>query len=388
MKLHQNIVDAIFRCLHEIFEENKYADKVIERTLKTNPKWGGRDRRFIAETTYDIVRWHRLLTEAAGAAKNDFQKIFSAYCVMKGFAENQEITDHIKKVRSVRKVRESIPDWMDELGAAELGEEKWENEIHALNEEAKVILRSNTLRVPQQRLKEMLIKEGIETENLSNNPDALVLSKRKNVFTSQAFKDGMFEVQDASSQLVAPFMNLKEGMRVIDACAGAGGKTLHIAALMNNKGRIIALDTEGWKLEELRKRARRAGASNIETRTIDSSKVIKRMENTADRLLLDVPCSGLGVLRRNPDAKWKLSLEFIEKVKNIQQKILNDYSAMMKKDGIMIYSTCSILPSENEKQVQRFLEEKKGVFELQQQKTIYPSEGFDGFFMAAMKKMQ
>ena len=231
----------------------------------------------------------------------------------------------------------------------------------------------------------MLIKEGIETENLSNNPDALVLSKRKNVFTSQAFKDGMFEVQDASSQLVAPFMDLKEGMRVIDACAGAGGKTLHIAALMNNKGRIIALDTEGWKLEELRKRARRAGASNIETRTIDSSKTIKRLENSADRLLLDVPCSGLGVLRRNPDAKWKLSLEFIEKVKILQQKILNDYSIMLKKGGVLVYSTCSILPSENEMQVEKFLSEKKD-FELVEQKSIYPNEGFDGFFMARIKK--
>src|ERR1051326_4156022 len=147
---------------------------------------------------------------------------------------------------------------------------------------------------------------------------------------------------------------------------------------MKNKGKIISMDTEQWKLDELKKRARRAGASNIETRLIESSKTIKRLENAADRLLLDVPCSGLGVLRRNPDAKWKLSLEFIGKVKILQQKILNDYSVMLKKGGMMVYSTCSILPSENETQVEKFLSEKGNEFELMEQKTIYPSEGFDG----------
>src|ERR1051326_1872867 len=155
---------------------------------------------------------------------------------------------------------------------------------------------------------------------------------------------------------------------------------------MKNKGKIISMDTEQWKLDELKKRARRAGASNIETRLIESSKTIKRLENAADRLLLDVPCSGLGVLKRNPDAKWKLSLEFIEKVKNLQQKILNDYSVMLKKNGIIVYSTCSILPSENEMQIEKFLSEKNN-FELLEQKTIYPSEGFDGFFMAKLRKI-
>ncbi len=386
MKLHNNIVEAIILSLKEIFEQNKYADKVIERILKSNPKWGGRDRRFIAETTYDIVRWHRLLVKVAETDVNDFQKIFSAYCIMKGLADNAIVTKKIEQAKLNRKIGESIPDWMDELGVSELGEEKWAKEIHSLNEEAKVILRANTLKVAKEKLRDLFQKEDVVTEPVAGSIDALVLSKRKNIFTSSAFKEGLFEVQDASSQLVAPFMNLKEGMRVIDACAGAGGKTLHIAALMNNKGKIIALDSEGWKLEELRKRARRAGASNIETRTIDSSKVIKRLENTADRLLLDVPCSGLGVLRRNPDAKWKLSPEFFEQVKALQQKILNDYSILLKKGGLMTYSTCSILPSENEIQIQHFLSDKKNEFELEEQLTVYPSEGFDGFFMARIKK--
>ncbi|MFM7485408.1 MAG: RsmB/NOP family class I SAM-dependent RNA methyltransferase, partial [Cytophagales bacterium] len=169
---------------------------------------------------------------------------------------------------------------------------------------------------------------------------------------------------------------------VIDACAGAGGKTLHLASLMQSKGRIIALDTEAWKLEELKKRARRAGASNVEPRLIENSKTIKRLENSCDRLLLDVPCSGLGVLKRNPDAKWKLNLDFIERVKELQQHILADYCNLVKPGGMLVYSTCSILPSENEEQLNTFLQNQSGKFELQEQKTILPSQGFDGFYMA------
>ncbi|MEJ0056582.1 MAG: class I SAM-dependent methyltransferase [Bacteroidota bacterium] len=260
-------------------------------------------------------------------------------------------------------------------------------EIQALNEQAKVVLRVNTLKIKRAELQEQLKEEKIIADAPKEFPDALILEERQNIFTRQQFKDGLFEVQDAGSQLIAPFLQVSPGQRVIDACAGAGGKTLHLASLLNNKGRIIALDTEGWKLDELKKRARRAGASDtIETRAIDSSKVIKRLENSADRLLLDVPCSGLGVIRRNPDSKWKLSPDFIEKIKVIQQTILTDYSAMLKVGGLMVYSTCSILPSENEKQVQKFLEANEGKFELQEQRMVMPSEGFDGFFMARLKR--
>jgi 16S rRNA (cytosine967-C5)-methyltransferase len=174
-------------------------------------------------------------------------------------------------------------------------------------------------------------------------------------------------------------------MRIIDACAGGGGKTLHLSALMQNKGRIISMDITQWKLDELKKRARRATASNVEPRLIESSKTIKRLENTADRLLLDVPCSGLGVIKRNPDAKWKLDLDFIDRTKAIQKQILNDYSIMTKKGGYLVYSTCSILPSENREQVNQFLEKNKN-FEFVKEKSILPSEGFDGFYMALIKR--
>ena len=220
-----------------------------------------------------------------------------------------------------------------------------------------------------------------------NYPDALILEERQNVFQLPEFKEGLFEVQDAGSQAISYFAKVKPGMRIIDACAGAGGKTLHLAALLEGRGRIIALDTEEWKLDELKKRARRGGVQTVETRVIDSSKVIKRLENSADLLLLDVPCSGIGVLRRNPDAKWKLSPEFVESVKTAQQDILTSYSSMVKPGGTMVYATCSILHSENEDQVKKFLETKPP-FELNEEKRIWPSEGFDGFYMARLTHTQ
>lgn len=396
MKLYRNLCEAVIQGLEMIFVERKYADKVIEKTLKQNPKWGARDRRFIAETTYDIVRWYRLFKHLTGASEFDFWKSLGAWCIWNkfdlppweefAFLDRKRFWELYDKAKAVRKLRESLPDWMDELGEKELGE-RWEREATAMNEQAKVVLRVNTLKIFSAELRRQLEKEeNIKTETSALFPDAIILEQRQNIFTRQQFKDGLFEVQDAASQLIAPFLDVKSGMRVVDACAGAGGKTLHLAALMQNKGRIIALDTEEWKLEELKKRARRAGAGNIETRLIDSSKVIKRLENSSDRLLLDVPCSGLGVLRRNPDAKWKLSPEFIENVKALQHKILLDYSVMLKPGGFMVYSTCSLLPSENEEQVKTFLAIHQGKYEMVKEQRSYPSEGFDGFYMALLKK--
>lgn len=395
MRLHRNTSVAVVEALQQIFEERRYADKVIEKVLKQNPRWGSRDRRFIAETTYDIVRWYRYLRYITGAGGNDYWTLLGGWCIRHGIdLPAWEEFDKIQesKIKGVangemsRKVIQSIPDWMDELGARELGE-RWDRELAASNEEAKVVLRANTLRVSRGELETRLLDDGVVALPVSDLPDALVLQERQNVFTTSGFKEGLFEVQDAASQMIAPFLRVAPGMRVIDACAGAGGKTLHLAALMKNKGRLIAMDVEDRKLAELQKRARRAGVSNLEIRVVESSKTIKRLETSADRLLLDVPCSGMGVLKRNPDAKWKLSADFIERVKELQQNILNDYCGMVKPGGLIVYSTCSILPSENNEQVRRFLEQNPDKFELLEEKRCWPSEGFDGFYMALLKRI-
>lgn len=177
-------------------------------------------------------------------------------------------------------------------------------------------------------------------------------------------------------------------MRVVDCCAGAGGKTLHLAALMQNKGQLIALDIFQNKLNELKRRAKRAGAFNIEPRLIDSTKVIKKLHDKADRVLIDAPCSGLGVLRRNPDAKWKLKPEFLAEIQKTQADILDRYSKILKPGGKMVYATCSILPSENQKQIAAFLRREAGQeFSLVKEKTILPSQsGYDGFYMAMLER--
>ncbi|SFE51755.1 RsmB/NOP family class I SAM-dependent RNA methyltransferase [Thermoflexibacter ruber] len=404
MRLHRNLVAAVVEALHQIFVEKKYADKVIEKILQSNPKWGARDRAFIAENTYEVVRWWRWLlflneieyTDAYFPTREDLWKIVGVWQIslQTQLPDWQEFTgiypkkvfQKIEESKKIRKVFQSIPDWLDEIGEKELGK-FWEKEIYALNQSAPVVIRANTLKTTPLRLQNLLLQSDIPTVEVKNVPTALVLQKRMNIFSSPHFKNGLFEIQDASSQQVGTMLEVEPAMRVIDACAGAGGKTLHLAALMENKGKIIAMDVEQWKLDELQKRAKRANAQNIETKLIDSSKVIKRLEASADRLLLDVPCSGLGVLKRNPDAKWKMQLNFVENIKKTQREILQNYSSMLKKGGKMVYATCSILPSESEEQVRWFLSEQKGDFELLEEKRISPAQsGFDGFYMARLRK--
>nr|MBP6828061.1 RNA methyltransferase [Saprospiraceae bacterium] len=370
-KLHPLLVRAVAQALYAVFLENRHADKVIEHALRQNPKAGSRDRAFIAETTYDVVRNYRLYAEllgrtpqtepdfweligihllvpAASAAESTGttvitpgQSAASAAGTLPDWKEFKQLNakllkEKFAKITQTRAIRESIPDWLDELGSRELGE-RWDETLAWLNRPARVVLRANRLKTDRSGLQQALRDEGVDA-GPAGAGDALVLARRQNVFQTKAFKNGLLEVQDFSSQLVAPFLAPEPGMRVVDACAGGGGKTLHLAALMQNRGSLIALDTFAWKLDELRRRARRAGAGNIETRAIDSRKVIKRLYGSADRLLLDVPCSGLGILRRNPDAKWKLSPESIDNLRTTQQDILQSYSPIVKPGGRMVYA--------------------------------------------------
>ena len=401
MRLHRNLVFATIDSLHLIFNENKQADKVLKNTLKRDKRWGARDRAFIAETTYDIVRWKRLYAEIAEVRepfdRPNLFRLFAVWATLNGIAipdwkqfedtPTRRIKGRFDELSKIRKYRESIPDWLDELGQKELGK-KWDTELAALNEQADVVLRVNTLKTTVEALQKELADQEIETERLKDYPDALKLKERTNVFITEAFKNGLFEVQDASSQKVAALLDPKPGMRVIDACAGAGGKSLHIATLMENKGQLIAMDIFENKLNELKRRARRNDIFNIETRVIDSTKVIKKLMEKADKVLIDAPCSGLGVLRRNPDTKWKLQPEFLDEIRNTQKELLDSYSRMVKPGGQLVYATCSILPSENEKQVQAFLNRENGKdFTLLKEEKILPSKsGFDGFYISLLQR--
>ena len=344
MRFHRNLVYAVADAIDLIFNQDHYADKVIERTLKRDKRWGSKDRAFIASTTYELVRYKRLYLEIAEEktplSREGFFRILAVWATLRGLelpdwpefeqVPSRKIKGRFDALRHERAIKESIPDWLDALGEQAFGAKKWEAELKALNTEAEVILRANTLRISRDELAEYLIKESIKSTPIKGVENALMLNERANVFQLKGFKDGWFEVQDASSQKVAPFLDVQPGQRVIDACAGAGGKALHLSALMENKGQLIALDVFDHKLKTLKLRARRAGAHNIETRTIDSSKVIKKLHRSADRVLIDAPCTGLGVLRRNPDAKWKIDAHFLERVVQTQKEILTSYAQMVK----------------------------------------------------------
>lgn len=402
MRLHRNLVYTTIDSLNSIFNEGEYADKMVARALKKDKRWGSSDRKFVAETIYEIVRWKRLYAEIAEVKepynRENLWRIFSVWAVLRGYpipdwkqlegTPERKIKGRFDELSKIRTFKESIPDWMDELGVKELGEKVWAKEIAAQNQPAKVILRVNTLKTTKDKLRAILMDLNIETAYLKDQPDALVLKERANVFLTDAFKEGFFEVQDANSQLVAHFLEVKPGMRVVDACAGAGGKTLHIASIMENKGQLIAMDLYESKLKQLKLRAKRNSAFNIEYRIIDSTKVIKKLHEKADRVLIDAPCSGLGVLKRNPDAKWKLQPEFIENIKKVQTEVLENYSKMVKPGGKLVYATCSVLPSENQEQIKQFLSGetgKKFTF-VKDSKILASDSGFDGFYMALLER--
>lgn len=393
-------MEASIKALKKIFTKNQLADRVVQTTLRSNKKWGSKDRRFLAATIYEGVRWYRLHYEIYGKeprTNEDWWQILGIMWILQGidlpawdaFAGliPTEIKEKELELRAVRKIKASIPDWLDELGHQEL-EEDWEATIYASNEPAALVLRANILKTSTEDLIINLDKKGIQAEQLTDLEAAVIIPKRQKLTQLPSYERGYFEIQDASSQQVAPFLNVEKGMSVVDACAGAGGKSLHLAALMENQGTILSLDVETYKLKQLQKRAKRAAISIINTQPIQNENTIKKLYDTADRLLLDVPCSGLGTLKRSPHIKWRLKPAFLEEIKAIQQKILQAYSPICKSGGQMVYATCSILPSENQAQINSFLASSWGQnFRLIKDRQILPYEGFDGFYMALLERL-
>jgi 16S rRNA (cytosine967-C5)-methyltransferase len=390
VKIHRNLALAVVSTLHAIFEEKQVASRALDKLFSQNPKWGKRDRAFVAQTTYEIVRWARLLSFAADSGEN--WALLAAQLVREDlelpdweeFApfDAAVIKSRLEQEELPRAVRESIPDWLDELGQAQLGA-RWEAEIAALNQEAPVVLRVNTLKTTRQALQGRLHDEGIETVPVPNLPDALQMETRRSIAHLPLYRDGFFEFQDAASQLIAPFLRLQSGMKVLDACAGAGGKSLHIAALMRNRGHIVSSDTEGDKLAELRRRSSRAGISCLETKT---PQTLLSHGQKFDRILIDAPCSGSGTLRRQPDLKWRLTPEFLTQLQTTQQEIIRHYAPMLESGGFLVYATCSILPNENERQIEWLLKQNLGLVPDEQRSVSTAVTGFDGFYMARLKK--
>jgi 16S rRNA (cytosine967-C5)-methyltransferase len=392
-----HILNTVFQALVEVFEKGKHADRMIDKYMRANKNWAANDRHFFAEAVYRIIRHRRNLEFIAES--EDLWLIIGAYLVTQQLkpvvrpefknSDPSKIQNRIEMKKSPA-VEHSFPDWLFEIGQTEFATE-WPAIMQALNKNPEIFLRANSLKTNVEKLIQDLAVEKIQSTKIKGSlrlPDALCLKERKNVFATNAFKRGDFEMQDAGSQSIAPLLQVEPGQHVVDACAGSGGKTLHLAALMQNKGKILALDIHDWKLKDLKIRASRAGISILETKLIDSPKTIQRLENNFDRILIDSPCSGIGVLRRNPDTKWKLNPEQITAVCETQKEILSKYSKMCKSGGLMVYATCSILKKENEDQIKWFLNSVPGKdWTLISENRIWPHKhGFDGFYAAVMKK--
>lgn len=233
-----------------------------------------------------------------------------------------------------------------------------EEAMAALNRSAPIDLRVNTLKCKDAKaLIAALAEEGYEGAPTPISPIGVRLKKRLPAFNTKTFKDGKFEMQDEGSQMVAQLVKAKPGQKVIDFCAGAGGKTLAIAAAMQNKGRILAWDTSATRLAQMNKRLARAGVSNVQTHVLrdEADPFLKRHLASADWVLVDAPCSGSGTWRRNPDLKWRFWLEDLQEIKNIQQRILQNAARLVKPGGRLVYVTCSVFPDENFWQVKQFI---------------------------------
>lgn len=392
MRMHRILALAAADIIRAVFDEQQVLDRHLAKAFEANPKWGKRDRGFIAETVFEVVRWRRALSFLAQSER--IEALCAAQWIRMGLEIPEWWAYHgadagtIQALESElaaqpRAVRASIPDWLDALGVEEMGD-AWDDELAALNQRAEVYLRVNTLKATRPEVIAWLAGYSIPAYEVPGMPDALVLAPGKKLPKS-LHRDGRVEIQDAGSQMIAPLLAAQSGDTMIDTCAGAGGKSLHMAALIQNQGRIIAMDIVPKKLRELERRAQRAHPYPcIETHVIQPN-TIAQHKAVADRILIDAPCSGLGTLKRQPDLKWRLKPDAIARVRSIQFECLDSYAAMLKPGGRLVYATCSILPSENRANVERLL--RKGEFELAEECAVSPATtGYDGFYAAAMVK--
>jgi 16S rRNA (cytosine967-C5)-methyltransferase len=404
----------------------RYASDVIARAFRQAGRLGSRQRREVAERVYGMIRMHRRtdaicswLLRPRGLGLDDLtpaDRDRLRYLVYRIDAEQAPLDEAVplfarlsldpaallrraQALKSEPGLELSYPDWLVALATAELGPDEGRALLGALNQRAPLDVRANTMRVSREELAERLGAEGIETRPLALAPQGLELVTRTNAFGLRAFQEGLFEVQDEASQLVAELTAPPPRGIVIDACAGAGGKTLALGAAMGGRGRLVALDIDARKLSELRRRARRAGLTNVQALEVSAGP----LPLLGARVLCDAPCSGLGVLRRNPEARWRLTAEAVAAFPARQLALLETYAPLVEPGGRLIYATCTFLRAENEAVVEAF-QERHPAFRVMPAKEILGTsraaqigdgtfvrtwphrQGTDGFFAAVLRR--
>jgi 16S rRNA (cytosine967-C5)-methyltransferase len=413
---------------------------ILASTFRSNRQLGSGDRRLISETVYGLVRWERrlqavvdeLITAAQGrgpqealspAARQELKLIVyelrqglsveavkaEARRLLRKDVDLSKVTDEdagLGKSTGIDRqaLRVSFPTWMLERVVNDVGEAEALALAAAMNDRAPLMVRGNGVKSSREELIARLKEEGVVARPTELSPTGLVFETRVNAFGLSAFRDGWFEVMDEGSQLVAEAVAPPPRGRVVDACAGAGGKTLALAALLDGQGRILALDSNGKKLEELRRRARRAGLSNVAAREVRGTEWPSEARLGGwERVLVDAPCSGMGTLRRNPEARWRLDAKTVDSFPAQQLSLMVTYAPLVAPGGRLIYATCTIMRQENEGVVERFLAERPD-FVLMPLKDIWGKEragrvgdgnflkvfphrhGTDGFFAAVLRR--
>lgn len=378
--------------LQSIWAQDRRApvDALLAKYFKERRYIGSKDRGAIADLTYFVLRhggtleWHieqcdrsvtprRLVMVAllfygekghSPMEREDIAQLFNGAKYAPPALTEQEMLMLVRcegreftSPSMPGPARYNYPDWMEGRLKDAFGDTLPEA-MTALNSQAPIDLRVNTLKcLGPQDLILALDRDGYFGTPTPLSPLGVRLKKRLPAFNTQAFKDGLYEMQDEGSQVVALLVQAKPGDKVIDFCAGAGGKTLAIAATMQNKGRLLAWDVNERRLEQINKRLARAGVHNVQTHVLKDEKdsFLKRHVGTADWVVVDAPCSGSGTWRRNPDLKWRFAAEDLQEVKALQASILKSASRLVKPGGKMVYITCSIFPDENTWQVKQFL---------------------------------
>ncbi|CRX37836.1 RsmB/NOP family class I SAM-dependent RNA methyltransferase [Estrella lausannensis] len=351
-------------------------DKVLRDHFKMNKSVGSKDRAFIANTVYSLIRHLSLIDYLLDETPSWVDRLRLFFREDLGaLKSDQDIPLH---------VRACMPEFFFDLLKKQYGEEKAFSIASVLNEEAPTTIRANPLRIEREGLLKK-IQEHVHAEPTSKSPLGIVLAKRIDLFSLPEFKAGLFEVQDEASQIAAELVRAKEGDSVLDYCAGSGGKTLLIAARMQNKGQVYLHDVRPSALSEAKLRLRRAGVQNAQIIQAEDPKLSK-LKKKMDWVLVDAPCSGTGTLRRNPDMKWKIDQALIDRLRGEQRTIFESALSFVKEGGYIVYATCSILDQENEKQVEHFLAKYPVKLAESFFISLPESGGMDGFFAAVFKR--
>ncbi|MFJ9450744.1 MULTISPECIES: RsmB/NOP family class I SAM-dependent RNA methyltransferase [unclassified Herbaspirillum] len=370
MRLPPAIVPHTEEVLREILRFTGPADVTLSRYFRENPKLGGRERGVIAEAVYGLLRNKSVFTNFAESGVGPMMRRMALLGLVDTVSiesiaglSPEEVewltrTAQIDRNKLPLAMRANMPPWLLDKLIARDGEAAAMEMAEALNQQAPLDLRVNAIKANREDVMAALAAAPILCEATPYSPLGLRVIKKPALQNLPLFKDGAIEVQDEGSQLLAQIVGVKRGEMVVDFCAGAGGKTLALGAAMRNTGRLYAFDISEKRLAKLKPRLARSGLSNVHPVMIahENDAKVKRLAGKIDRVLVDAPCSGLGTLRRNPDMKWRQTVETVAEMNVKQISILTSASRLVKAGGRLVYGTCSFLNEENEDIVAQFLQ--------------------------------